>query len=161
MSLGYYASIALFVTVLGYLSFQLFQVVPANTNSLKIESTRIDAYQISEILVNDGGSPNDWNTKPVNQIQRLGLSDTSQNKTNLLSDQKISQFKTICDNNFNDVKDLLDIQNDFSISFVNYLTNDKWICKSSGKSSTSFNITRIVSIDGNAFGELTVQVWHR
>lgn len=159
--MGYYASIAVFVIVLGYLSLQLFQVVPANTNLLKVEAIRIDAYQISEILVNDGGSPNDWNTKQINQIQRLGLLDTTQNKTNLLSSQKIAQFKTICNNNFNDVKNLLDIQNDFSISFVNYLTSDKWVCKSNGKSSTSFNITRIVSIDGNALGEVTVQVWQK
>ncbi|MBI2545270.1 MAG: hypothetical protein HYW22_01565 [Candidatus Aenigmarchaeota archaeon] len=161
LSLEYYSSIVIFVGVLAYLSFQLFQAVPSTTNALKTEAIRIDAYQISEILINDGGHPLDWDTKPTNQIVRLGLMDSTQNKTNLLSSQKISKFKAICNNNYNDVKNLLDIQSEFSISFVNYNTNENWVCKSPGRISASFNVTRIVSIDGNAFGELTIQVWKK
>ncbi len=160
LSVGYYVSIVLFLGVLGYLTFQLFQTIPLNINSLGSESTRIEAYQISELLVNDGGHPNNWNTKPINEIKRLGLLDSTQNKTNLLSSQKISQFRTIC-NNYNDIKNLLDIQNEISINFVNYATNERWSCKSGGQSSFSFNVTRIISIDGNALGEITVQVWQK
>jgi len=161
LSVGFYASLVLFMGVLAYLTFQLFQIVPTTTDAIRLESTRIEAYQLSEVLINDGGHPLDWNTKQVSDIRRIGLSDSAQNKTNLISSLKVTKLKSICDSNYKDVKNLLDIKNEFSIIFYNRVTNENWVCKSPDVTRSSFNVTRIVSIDGNALGEITVQVWQK
>ena len=161
LSIGFYASLVIFLGFLSYVTFQLFQIVPTATSTLKTETTQIEAYQISELLVNDGGDPIDWHTKALSEIKRIGLLDSGQNKTNLLSSSKILQLKTICTGNFSNIKTLLDIQNEASITFVNPITSDKWNCKSTSSEKPSFNITRIVSSDGTSFGEITVQVWQK
>lgn len=161
LSIGFYTALILFIGVLGYLTYQLFQLVPVTTNAIRFETTRIEAYQISEMLVDDGGYPIDWNTHQLPDIKRLGLSDTMQNKTNLISSAKATSFNTICTNNYRDVQNLLDIQNQFSITFIDHTSGVNWICKSPDVTSNSFNITRIVSIDGTDTGEITVQVWQK
>ena len=158
LSVGFYTSLVIFLGVVAYFVLQLFQTIPATTNAIKAESTRIESYQLSQILVDDGGQPLDWQNQAINSVKRIGLLDSAQNKTNLVSSQKISKMNTICSNNFNDVKFLLDIQNEFSISFVNHVTNEKWVCRSGGQLRNSFNVTRIVSIDGTALGEITIEV---
>lgn len=163
LSIDFYISLVIFLGFLAYITFQLFQVVPTTASALKEESVRIEAYQISEILVNDGGHPNDWETRRSPEIKRIGLSDVTNNKTNLLSSQKISRLQTICQDDFDDVKDKLDITDEISIKFINHETEEQWTCESSTISSkkTSFNIGRTVSIDGTSFGEIIVEVWEK
>lgn len=144
-----------------YLIFRLFQVVPTTTNVLRSENLKIETYQISELLINDGGHPIDWNIQPLNEIKRIGLSDSIINKTNFVSSRKISQLNSICESSYSDVKRLLDVENEVSISFFNYDTNEKWICTSARESRASFNVTRIVSVDGTQLAEITVEVRER
>lgn len=160
ISFDFYVSLILFLGFLGYITFQLFQIVPTTINTARIENVRIEAYQISELLINDGGHPLDWETRPLTEIKRLGLSDVSKNVTNLLSSSKFFRFNSICATNYNDVKRLLDVKEEFSITFINHTANSQWSCKSPTPTNKriSFNISRAVTV-GNDLGEILVEVW--
>lgn len=165
LSADFYAALVIFLGILGYITFQLFQTVPASSSNLEEESIRIEAYQISELLVNDGGHPIDWTVKPLAEIRRLGLSDSVENITNYLSRAKIDQLKQICitDGNYQAVKDKLDMQDEVSITFVDHTspTDTIWTCKSPipTNKEISFNVSRTVAIGGTSFGEIIVEVW--
>jgi len=164
LSADFYIALVVFLGFLAYITFQLFQIVPASSANVKEEYIRIEAYQISELLVNDGGHPLDWDTKTLEKIKRIGLSDSVKIRTNYLSRQKIDQFKKICvtDGNYQAIKDKLDIQDELSVTFVEHADPDiTWVCKSSVPTNKkiSFNVNRIVSIDGASFGEIIVEVW--
>ncbi len=163
--MDFYVALIVFLGVLAYVSFQLFQTVPATYTNVKEESLRIDAYQLSELLVNDGGYPLDWDTRPLAEIKRIGLSDSTKSITNYLSRSKIDRLKTICETptGYQDVKNILDIQNEMSITFIEHTlpVDSMWICKSSLPSNkkTAFNVSRTVTIDGTAFAEIIVEAW--
>ncbi len=151
---------------LGYVVFQLFQIIPQSSANLEEERVRIEAYQISELLVNDGGHPANWETQPLASINRIGLSDSTKNVVNYLSRAKINRLlDVICPSvtGYQDVKGKLDIKHEFSITFIEHtpLIDITRTCESSAPTNkkTSFVINRIVSIDGTAFGELVVEVW--
>lgn len=165
LSTDFYIALVIFLGFIAYITFQLFQIVPASSANLREESVRIEAYQISELLINDGGHPNDWETKPLAEIKRLGLSDTTRNITNYLSSAKIVRFKTIC-SNFNDIKTLLGVTDETSFTFTEHRpTGDVVdVCKSSISSSkkASFTVSRTVFIDGTSYPtEIIVEVWRR
>lgn len=168
LSADFYVALVAFLGVVAYIGFQLFQIVPASSKNLNEESVRIEAYQISELLVNDGGEPSDWfdATKypTAADIKRIGLSD-SKGMTNLLSPQKITRFKSLCIN-FNDIKTLLDVGDDASFTIIEHRpTGDVTdACKPTAPSSkgTSFSISRTVFISGTSYPtEIIVEVWRR
>ncbi|MBI2543062.1 MAG: hypothetical protein HYW24_02670 [Candidatus Aenigmarchaeota archaeon] len=160
LSAGFYTAMIVFIGFVGYITFQLFQTVPTTINAVRSENMRIEAYQISELLVNDVGEPNDWETKQLSQIERIGLSDATQNKTNYLSTGKINQLQTICNNNYNDLKRLLDIDNEISIEFIDHATDTGWVCNPNTQQN-SFRFNRIVSVDGTSSAELIIEMWRQ
>jgi len=165
LSIDFYIALIVFLGSLAYITFQLFQIAPASSLNAKEETVKIEAYQISELLVNDGGHPNDWETKPLSGIKRIGLLDTSVNLTNFLSSPKIDRFKTIC-SNFNDVKVLLDVKDETSFSIIEHRTTGDTIdiCNPvavAGK-KFSFNVSRTVFISGTSYPtEIIVEVWRK
>lgn len=164
LSIGFYTSLIIFLGVIAYITFQLFQTTPVVTDTLKMETIRIETYQLSELLINDGGHPNDWydavKYPSTSDIKRIGLSDTDKNVTNLVSNLKISRMMDICSNNYNDILSLLDVDN-IIITIKNHATGITEKCEPSQVPSqrTSFNITRTISIDGVSSGEITIEVW--
>ncbi len=165
LSADFYVALVAFIGLLAYITFQLFQTVPANSANTREETIRIEAYQISELLVNDGGHPLNWETIPLAEIRRIGMSDSMQNITNYLSRVKVDRLNTICTSStgYQDVKNILDIQNEFSITFIEHTlpVDTTWICKSPVPTNKkiTFNVSRTVSIDGSTFGEIIVEVW--
>lgn len=163
--MDFYVALVVFIGILAYLVFQLLQVAPVSSTNAKEESIRIETYQIAELLVNDGGHPLDWESKQLSEIKRIGLSDITRNVTNYLSRAKIDRLEAICNTptGYQDVKKLLDVQDEMSISFINHTlpTDTKWICESSTPTSKkfTFNVSRTVSIVDTGFAELIVEVW--
>ena len=163
LSADFYIALIVFLGFLAYITFQLFQTAPASSANVKEETIRLDAYQISELLINDGGHPNDWETKPsLTEIKRIGLSDTTKNVANYLSSLKVDRFKTICAD-FTDIKNLLDIDDSESITFIEHRqTGDvTTTCKSSVPIDrrTSFSVSRTVFISGTSYPtEIVVEV---
>lgn len=155
LSADFYIALVAFLGFLAYITFQLFQIAPASSANLKEETIRIEAYQLSELLINDGGHPNDWETKAdITDIKRIGLSDTAKNIANYLSSSKVARFKAICAN-FNDIKKLLDIEDSESITFIEHRPTGDEIttCKSSAPidRGTSFSVSRTVLISGTSY----------
>lgn len=168
LSVDFYIALVVFLGFLAYITFQLFQTVPASSANLKEESIRIEAYQISELLVNDGGHPLNWETRPLAEIRRIGLSDSTKNITNNLFRSKVSQLNTICSTptGYNDVKQKLDVKDEISITLIEHTLpiDTTWVCRSSAPSNkkTSFNVSRTVLIGGTSYPtEIIVEVWRK
>ncbi len=169
LSVEFYASLIIFLGFIVYIILQLVQVAPQNSRIADDEIIKIESYQISEILVNDGGHPVDWHDAvkypDLTNIKRIGLSNSVKNIANLLDPLKIQRLKTIC-SNFNDVKNILDVKEDFSIAIIEYnpAGDSVYVCSSSTISSkrTSFTTSRTVLIDGTSYPtEIKVEVWKR
>ena len=158
----YLVALLIFATFIGYFSFRLLLYIPYYLNELKTERINSEAFQISEILVNDVGNPANWDKIPFNQVKSLGLSDESLNKTNVLSLNKISKLDSECQLNYENIRKLLDTNYDFSIYLLNSKTGQMLIsCKPSQVKLRAVNITirRIVSFSSGDYGELLLQVW--
>ncbi|MHA1744032.1 MAG: hypothetical protein ACTSV6_07260 [Candidatus Heimdallarchaeota archaeon] len=154
----YLTAFIIFITFVGYFSVQLLKIVPGYIDQIRTERIRSEAYQISEILVNDPGEPLDWYTDPSSTI-RVGLSDETRNKTNFLSLAKINALDTECKKNsyngYYDVKRWLASDYDFSIILPGEID-----CHPPSTAVKSVNVTlrRIVSFD-SGYGELIIQMW--
>jgi hypothetical protein len=158
----YLIALILFVTFVIYLAFRLLQFSPVYINEVNEQRLRAEAYQISEILVNDPGQPVYWNsTTPINQIKRVGLSDQTKNKTNLLSLTKISSLQTLCNqpNGYTNIKSWLGTEFQFSINLTKSDGTKLINCTSPQAASLlKVDVKRIVAFD-SSYGNLSIQVW--
>lgn len=168
LAADFYVALIIFIGFLAYITFQLFQIVPASSSNLDTESVRIEAYQLSELLVNDGGHPNDWydtiKYPSVADIKRIGLSDSAKDITNYLSTPKINRFKSLC-SNFNDIKALLDITDEAGFTIIEHKPAGDDVfdsCKSAEAKRESFSVSRTAFIAGTSYPtEIITEVWRR
>jgi hypothetical protein len=118
-----------------------------------------EAFQLSEILINDPGEPTNWPNINFDDVKRLGLSD-ERNKTNFLSESKILALNSRCSTNYSKVKEKLNADYDFSIFLMDSKGQLKIACIPPTKIFRGINITtsRMVAF-GDDFGELILQVW--
>jgi len=152
-----------FISFIGYFSFQLINFYPLYLGEIRNERIRSEAYQISEILVDDPGYPMNWNV--VGGVQRLGLSDETKNKTNVLSLNKITAIgdgTNLCKPGYDTVKKWLGSAYDFSIVLTRKIPSEMILinCRPPPSPLKAINTTvrRIVSFD-SSYGELIVQMW--
>jgi hypothetical protein len=158
-SVEFFSVLVLFVIISAYFSIRLAEVRPAYIKEVKRSVIRSEAYRISEVLINDPGSPMNWGAG--GSVIRIGFLDNSQNKTNLLSEQKILRFNSLCNGGagYNNIKNLIGAQHDFSI-IINDKTGSIGTIDCSAKVGESAAvIKRLVTFDSGNYGELIVQVW--
>jgi len=156
----------IFITFVGYFSIQILMFIPSYINEVRSENLRSEAFQISELLINDPGEPLEWNLN-FKDANRTGLSDHTQNKTNLLSGVKILALDSECQKNYDLVKEKMGLDHDFSLILIDRKTDKPKIENCYPKSITKFrqvNITirRVIAYeeDGNInYGEMILQVW--
>jgi hypothetical protein len=116
-------------------------------------------------LINDLGEPIDWYKTPFVSVVRLGLSDETKNKTNLLSQKKISAFQGNCSSNYTNVKNKLGLDYDFSLILKDVNTNEiKIDCHPliTITRYTNVSVRRIVAYTEDnqiKYGEMLLQVW--
>jgi hypothetical protein len=156
-------TMAIFITFVGYFSFQLTSFFPIYLNEVRNERVRSEIYQLSEILMNDPGDPANWRDSTSDSVKRIGLSNENFNKTNYLSLTKITNFNLNCPTNYETIRSKLGSQLDFSvILFERYPTDQKLIeCKPPVTTIRAINSTirRIVYFDSGGYGELIIQMW--
>ncbi len=161
LTIQYLASFIFFVglVVLIYLSYSTN--IPRFVEEVNKENTRSKAYQLSEVLLNDPGEPKDWNNFPKTQIKRIGLSDYTTNKTNLILKSKIDKFHDFdCYTNFKEVQDKLSLNRSFSIFIFNITDNGNrdllYNCSPLVFPKTGINATvkRITAMNNNGKIEL-------
>jgi hypothetical protein len=150
-------SLLLFVFSVAYLIYQLISYYPSYIGEMRRESIFSEAYQISEILVNDYGDPPNWHSLPLDQIKRIGLLNESIGKSSVLSLIKISKANEICNSNYQKFKQLLDLKND--ISFVVYLNNNVVASCTRPLGERVVKVNRIVAFDNGSYGELVIWLY--
>jgi len=159
LSIDYIVSLIVFILFGTYIFFQVTGYTPAYITQIETQRLRSEAYQISELLVNDPGEPLNWEVCGSACLERIGLSDYTKNKTNFLSRSKIDKFDEICNqvDGYAIIKSLIDTDRQFSI-ILNKADGETLIsCSSSSIFKPKFEIRRIVTFD-SSYGELIVQV---
>jgi hypothetical protein len=158
----YLIAFVIFVTFVGYFSIQILKFVPEYLNQIRSERVRAEAYQVSEILINDPGYPINWN---IGNVQRLGLSDETKNLTNFLSANKINAIgdeMNPCKPGYDNIKKWLASDYDFSITLTRKSPSEAILinCHPSVTAARATNTTirRAFSFD-SGYGELIVQMW--
>jgi hypothetical protein len=156
----YLVAFVIFVTFVGYFSIQIMKFVPEYLNQIRDERIRSEAYQISEILIDDPGDPVNWNS--FGDVKRFGLSDETKNLTNVLSSNKVSSFGGGCTPGYDKIKELLSSDFDFSITLIQKSPSETILinCRPAVVAVRAINTTirRTVSF-GSGYGELIVQMW--
>jgi hypothetical protein len=156
----------IFVAFVSYVFFTVFNLVPKYTSEVRAERLRSEAYQISELLINDAGSPADWNR--TGTPTRLGLSNQDYNITNYLSKSKLAALHNKCFQpnyaGYSDVAKWIGIDRQFSILVLSrncpIVPVDCRPNASTFRSSPiNVSIRRFVAFDENCFGELELEVW--
>lgn len=166
----YLVAIAVFLSFAAYFAFQLLYFFPIYLTQLKNEEIRSEAYQISEILINDPGHPINWQSvvqSNPSAVQRIGLNDETQNLTNLVSTSKIYSFNRTCQGNgYANVKSWLGTSHDFNVLiFIFNGTSGKFVppvlqCQASRPVERKINVSieRFADINSTFYAELIVQV---
>ncbi|MEM7826521.1 MAG: hypothetical protein QW451_02750, partial [Candidatus Aenigmatarchaeota archaeon] len=85
-------SMLIFSSFVTYFSIHSLSSASSYLAEIKMERLRSEAYQISELLINDPGEPLNWNVINFANVRRIGLLDHTQNKTNLLSKAKLDRL---------------------------------------------------------------------
>lgn len=160
LSIDYIVSLIIFIGFVFYIFLQLLSYGPPYISEIEKQRLRSEAYQISELLINDPGAPLDWNSTKVN---RTGLSDSTKNKTNVLSINKINNFTQICNgsNDYNRMKSLIDTEYQFSIELINRASSQLLINCTPPQpiaKAVKAEIRRTVAF-GLGYGELIVRMW--
>lgn len=169
-NIEFFTVLILFVGFAAYFSMRLAEVRPTYIKEVRQAIIRSEVYIISEVLINNPGYPIDWDTlvgtAGESEIIHIGLLDHSQNKTNLLSEQKISGLNTLCSSaTYDKIKDLIGAERDFSILLVEKPSELVRIdCGSTQSGETVASIRRLVVFDSGGdgeldYGELIVQAW--
>lgn len=159
-------SVIIFVAIVSYILFNVFNYIPVYLREMRNEELKSEAYQISELLINDPGDPPNWHTG-VN-INRIGLSNENQNKTNLISYDKLDKLNSICFPpdyvDYDTVNKSISTSHQFSISTSGIKCpilvdcRPKATIQKTGASPSL--IRRIVAVDKpSAYCELKIQVW--
>jgi hypothetical protein len=127
LTMQYLASFIFFIGLIVYVYFAYAENIPNYIQEVEKEDLRSKAYQLSEVLINDNGQPTNWNHLTDNQILRIGLSDETSNKTNLISYEKVIKLDTLCgntDSEFQKVQKKLAMEKPFIIYVFNISQTD-------------------------------------
>jgi hypothetical protein len=149
-----FAALSLFVFSVSFLISQLLSYYPTYINEVKRQTLLSEAYQISELLVNDVGEPANWN---ISYVKRIGLLNESLNKPNVVSVLKVLNASYLCNTNYPEFKQLLDLKND--INFVVYLEGNLIANCSHPLGEKAVKISRIISFDNISYGELIIWLY--
>jgi len=152
-----FAALSLFVFSVSFLISQLLSYYPTYINEVKRQTLLSEAYQISELLVNDAGEPPYWYSVSLANVKRIGLLNESLNKPNVVSVLKVLNASYLCNTNYPKFKQLLDLKND--INFVVYLEGNLIANCSHPLGEKAVKISRIISFDNRSYGELIIWLY--
>jgi hypothetical protein len=149
-----FAALSLFVVSVLFLIYELISYYPNYINEIRRQALLVEAYKISELLINDVGEPANWNSL---NVKRIGLLDESLNTTNVVSILKVSYANDICNSDYNRFKTLLDLKND--INFVVYLEGNLIANCSKAVGEKIAKMSRIISFSNKSYGEIVIWLY--
>jgi hypothetical protein len=149
-----FIALSMFVFSISFLIYQLLSYYPIYINEVRRQTLLSEAYQISELLVNDAGEPSNWN---LINVKRIGLLNETLSNSNVISVFKVFNVSYICNTNYTLFKQLLDLKNE--INFVVYLEGSLIANCSHSSWESAVKISRIVSFDNRSYGELILWLY--
>jgi hypothetical protein len=165
ISIEYFASLLIFIIFSIYIFTQAQQFRPQYVQEVRNQILQIEAYQVSELLINDPGEPVNWNAvifSDPSRVKRIGLNDHTVNKTNVISPAKIAAVNTLCNTGgYSLLKQKLDVDFQFSLYLLNKRSSELlFSCLPAAviPRPVTVNFTRIVAF-GSEYGELILQIW--
>ncbi|MFH8080853.1 MAG: hypothetical protein QXO84_03180 [Candidatus Aenigmatarchaeota archaeon] len=148
ISLEYMIAFTIFLGVITYIYFRYIDNINPFIEDVIKEEKRAEAFQISEILINDPG-----------MAKRVGLANESTNMTNCIVESKINNL------NCNNLKQLLALDRPFNLFIfeVNMNTGQRTVlksCISQNLRRDQINVTvrRYAVFDGGRIAEVVVEV---
>jgi hypothetical protein len=163
VSFEYYLSLTLFVLFVAYIVFQVVATVPIYKRQMKSELLMSEAYQLSELLVNDEGEPPAWSSVPA--AKRIGLANRT-NATNLVSFEKIRALNNSCrtSEGYTNVSIKLGVDNfyQFNISILDLNSGQLLVAcypRPMISRETVKTITRLAALDVGSYVSITVSMW--
>lgn len=165
-SLEQLVAMTLFVAFVSYVLFTVLNLVPTYNSQVKAERLKSEAYQMSELLINNPGNPANWNL--ANQPISFGLSNQTANLTNYVSTTKMGYLSSFCFApnyaGYSQVSQWLGTDRQFSILLLSRNCAIPPVdCRPNSSvfrgSSVNVSIKRYVAFNQNCFGELDLQVW--
>jgi len=165
LTVEYLASFIVFIILITYIYLSYSANIPTFIEEVRKETARSKCYQLSEILINDPGKPQNWNQSTNNnEIKRIGLSDQNSNKANLIHFNKTEKLKNDfnCTNEteYKQLQEKFALSNQFSIVISEIQNNGireiLYLCNPPKPFIASINmtITRIIAINDTRTNEL-------
>jgi len=160
-------SLIVFISFASYIFYVVFLQVPIYRTEMRNEELRSEAYQISELLINDPGNDADWH-KPGKNLNRLGLSNEVENKTNYVSMDKLNKLNSTCYQpnfeGYETVKLAIDTNHQFSINITGKNCTISINCRPPASiyrsKASSEIIKRLFATDqGSCYAELNLEIW--
>jgi len=168
----YFISLVIFILFVVYIAFQIMGMRPAYLREVRNEILRSEAYQLSELLVNDPGEPLNWDDLPFGvRIGRIGLSDENTNKTNYVSNAKIVKLNTswcpLWPSGYSgDLPKLFGIDPKYQFSIIIKKMDGTLLAdchppqsKLIAPRTLSISVKRTMVFDSGGYGEVLVQMW--
>ncbi len=159
----YIVSIVAFIVLVSYISLQTVGAIPGVSNRIRGEFLRSEAYQISELLVDNPGEPASWT---LANVKRVGLANESYNLTNYISLTKVTNLQSLC-GNYNSLAGNLSIDTknyNVSILIFNITGSVPQLmasCAPPAGIARVVNVTlnRFAAIDRGGYVRMIVQAW--
>ena len=159
----YFISLVIFILFVVYIAFQIMEMKPAYLREVRNEILRSEAYQLSELLVNDPGEPQNWDAA---NVKRIGLSDENANKTNYLSAAKVTKLAGLCPlAGYSSLAKLfgIDQKYQFSIIVKNAISGEPLVdCHPASliaARTVNISVKRVVTFNSGGYGEVLVMMW--
>lgn len=124
-------SVGTFLIIIAFLSFHILSFAPTFHLHSVSNIIQCKSFQVSEMLIMNEGSPSNWNTKGMSEVNKIGLTTGEEY---VLNKNKITKLQNWCDTNYRNVTDLLNI--DYRMSVIINMTdideNSIMLCAPSG-----------------------------
>jgi hypothetical protein len=117
MTTEYLISFIVFIGLIGYIYISYSSNIPAYLLDVRKETRRSRTYQLSELLINTPGEPENWYQLTIDQIKRIGLLDENLNRQNLISYNKTERldedFSCSTEASYNQLRKKLGMENEY------------------------------------------------
>ena len=154
VSFEYFVALMIFITFILFVALQLISKSMPYRRESKYSTLLSEAYQISEILINDPGEPINWDSS---NVKRIGLLDETKNRTGLLSRSKIDKLAKM---NYQSVANGLGIDTS-KYRFSIIIWNSTSVMVNVTNASTSETVAEInrLAVFGREVVNVSVMVW--
>lgn len=160
INIEFFLSVAVFISTIFFLILNIANSIPQFHNEAFLSSIRATAFDVSQIVLLDEGSPKNWAVLPLIQmVNRFGLSTSEKY---VLSEAKIIRLATFCATDYNSVRNIIvgDPNLIVIINITNIETNNNILYCSPTAASLVFpksSVKRYAVLDTNR-NRISIQV---